>query len=433
MSRKPSSLMKLFEKKYDEDELRFKSLPGKSQAWTARRLVSLYEMLCQSPTPTHDEMSDAVGLERSTITRKVNSLNWDDFGKVLADLCTLSQAKIIDREADTATVVAVERDKIKLRRKEVNNRAFLSEVEKLASKAAPLPEMRFPALHLKRKKNRTPEHMVLLLSDLHVGQRFTDDDTGDLGSYDCDIFKRRADNLRKGVLEILELHGSLRSIPTLHVLGLGDFVHGANLGGEWGPAYTEIDVLEQAEQAADVVSQMLQTWGAYFQRVEFVGVMGNHGRAGVSKNSDKVSVNWDLTSYALMRGRLQNCENISVESPKAWWALKDINGSKFVIVHGDNMRGGLNSLERAQNDIKDMIRSQRGEEFNYMCVGHFHRHAEVQQPQGGIMVNGSFVGGDIYSMRNLRSISNPCQTVFGVHPEHRITWQYKLDLDKARE
>jgi hypothetical protein len=433
MSSKTSKLMKLFERKYEEDDLRFRSLPGRSQAWTPRRLVSVYEMLCQTPKPTHDEISEVVGLERSTITRKVNSLDWDDFGKVLADLCTLSQDKVIDREAETANVVAAERVKNKIRRKEVHNRSFLNEVDRVARKATPLKDMQFPALRIKRKKNRTPEHMVLLLSDLHVGQSFTNQETGDLGEYNYDVFMKRAENLRRGVLEILELHASLREIPTLHILGLGDFVHGQNLGGEWGPAYTEADIVEQTEAAADVTSQMLQAWGAYFNNVEFVGVLGNHGRAGVSKNSDKASANFDRLVYSLMQGKLSRYDNIKVDFPKAWWALKEINGFKFVAVHGDNMRGGLGSLEREQTKVKDMLRSKLGIEFNYMCVGHFHRFAEIQQPQGGIMVNGSFVGGDMYSMHKLRSIADPCQTIFGVHPEHGVTWQYKLDLDIKRE
>jgi hypothetical protein len=52
---------------------------------------------------------------------------------------------------------------------------------------------------------------------------------------------------------------------------------------------------------------------------------------------------------------------------------------------------------------------------------------------GRIMVNGSFVGGDMHSMQHLRSNSRPTQTIFGIHPDHGVTWHYPLDLDRTRK
>ena len=95
------------------------------------------------------------------------------------------------------------------------------------------------------------------------------------------------------------------------------------------------------------------------------------------------------------------------------------------------------AMESKANDyeiteIANKLKETFGD-FNYMCLGHFHKHFEQELLRGGILANGSFVGGDVYSMQNLRTRSKPTQLVFGVHPTYGMTWQYKLDLDHARE
>lgn len=55
---------------------------------------------------------------------------------------------------------------------------------------------------------------------------------------------------------------------------------------------------------------------------------------------------------------------------------------------------------------------------------------ELETSRGRIIVNGSFVGGDIYTLQQLKVHSRSTQTMFGVHPDNQITWKYNLDLDK---
>jgi hypothetical protein len=64
-------------------------------------------------------------------------------------------------------------------------------------------------------------------------------------------------------------------------------------------------------------------------------------------------------------------------------------------------------------------------------MGHYHSHVEIETPTGAIIVNGSFVGSDIYSLQRMRTGSRPTQTIMGVHPVHGLTWKYNIDLDRT--
>ena len=106
----------------------------------------------------------------------------------------------------------------------------------------------------------------------------------------------------------------------------------------------------------------------------------------------------------------------------------NINGSEFLLTHGDNMSSNVNSILSAHNKFQTML----GNNFDYMVAGHFHKNMEIQTNDGAILINGSFVGGDIYSLQSLRANSSPSQTVLGVHQDHGVSWQYRLDLDHQR-
>jgi hypothetical protein len=77
--------------------------------------------------------------------------------------------------------------------------------------------------------------------------------------------------------------------------------------------------------------------------------------------------------------------------------------------------------------------ANKGGPFNVMVTGHFHSYYEIETTNGQIILNGSFIGGDVYSMETLALNSKPTQTVMGVHPKHGITWKYCLDLSSNRD
>lgn len=429
----PSDLVEMFYKKFAEDPIRFDNLLGSTATWDSTKLVKLYSMK-EYGDFTHEEMASELGLERSTITRKLQNVDWDAFGQELLRLCTISDDQYKEEAASNFRTEALAKIAVRHRKSDISIKAQMRHLEQcLINSTAPIPREKLPPLNIntKRRKKKTAEHMVLLLSDMHIGLEFDKYDTGGLNEFNLEICKRRANNLRHAIIDIYRLHAELYPIPTLHVLALGDNVQGGNDVGEWGCAYNSTLALdEQAIKAADITSEMLNTWSEVFENVEFMGVIGNHGRAG-KKNVEKVRANWDNMVFALIKGKMSEHDNVKVEYSPAWWAIKDINGTGFCLVHGDDMRSSINQLVSEEQRIQSLLASQ-DQGFDVMVAGHFHTHHEHETSKGRIIINGSFIGGDMYSMKKMRVRSRPTQTLFGVHPEHGITWKYCIDLDHPR-
>lgn len=424
-----------FERAWLSDPIRFETLPGVSKSWPANKLVRLYKLVNEASPLTQDQIASVLKVDRSTVSRKASSMDWSEFENSLGKLCFQSTDESLDEDADEQRKNMLVKQAIKRRKSDVDQLAMLKHIEdRILNEVSSLPKPSVPLfLSRGKKKNTTPETAVLLLSDLHVGQEFTMADTSNLSEYNIELFRKRAENLKKAVVEIMSLHTKLYDVPELRVFGLGDFVQGGNLNGQWGPAYnSNTDVADQTIIAADTISDILSAWSPLFKKIRFAGVVGNHGRAGAGKNTDKVSANWDRMAYALMKARLRQHQNIEVSYSDSWWLHENVHGKRFLLVHGDHIQGSIASLHREEQRFQSLISKTNGP-FEYLCIGHFHSHQEIETTSGGILVNGSFVGGDVHSMHQLRCKSAPTQTFFGVHPDRGMTWKYLLNLDFKRD
>lgn len=427
-----NKLVDTFCLKYKQDPMRFTDLPGVSGSWDPAQLVKLYNFSVQEPKPSQEEMAAIVKVHRSSISRKMSSMDWGEFEDKLQKLCLLSDEEYFAEQAREERLNSIENEVVRGRKNHISSVALMQHLEeKILTSTKALPTNKLSNLIYKpnRKKTRTPEHMVLILSDMHVGQEFSSRDTGGLNAYNLDILRQRVEKLRKGVTSIFEHHSELYELPELHVFGLGDFVQGGNQNGAWGGAYNAtIDVHEQAVLAGEYISQLLVDLSQFFKKINFTGVVGNHGRAGATKNSDKVSANWDNIVYALIKARLANHKNVNIDYSHSWWAQKNVNGTEFVLLHGDHVSCSINSLQKEEQRMQSLLSGTTNKRFNYLVCGHFHTHHEVETSMGGVIVNGSFVGGDVHSMHQLRNTSRPTQTILGIHEKRGITWKYCIDL-----
>jgi len=277
-----------------------------------------------------------------------------------------------------------------------------------------------------RTQKYTAEHVGVMVSDMHIGASYTYDETGGLSQYNLDIFKKRLQKMKLGLLEIVERHRDLYELPELHVFSLGDVIAGAPGSGAWNDNYISLDTIQQITEGTHALRDLLATWSGAFKKVTFYGIYGNHGRVG-KKGQTKTSDNWDRLCYDMLKLSLSEYENIEWHIPKTWWLNPQIQGHSFYLCHGDGVRGTtLAGVEKAESKIAGMLEQR----LDYFLMGHFHSPAEIQTNSSRVMMNGSFMGGDMYSLRDLGKNSAPEQKIFGIHKKKGITWTYNIYLDE---
>lgn len=302
-------------------------------------------------------------------------------------------------------------------------------IENIKSAIFRLPKPKNSDIHYPPpSKKYSSEHMGVMLSDLHVGAKYTLEETGGLGEYSVEIFKKRMNKLKESVLEIAARHRHIYEIPVLHVFCLGDIVAGMNDAGEWSACYIDLDIWDQTLCGFAALRDALATWSEHFSKIRFYGVPGNHGRVG-QKGTHKHSSNWDRVAYSFVQESLREFTNIEFKIPATWWLYEEIQNHTFFLSHGDNIRGSMGipyyGVERTQSRISGLLSKKP----NYTLLGHFHSSNELSTNFGKVIMNSSFMGGDMYSLKELSRADRPEQKVFGIHHNKGITWNYNIHLE----
>jgi hypothetical protein len=281
-----------------------------------------------------------------------------------------------------------------------------------------------------RKSSGSPEDMGLMLSDLHIGQMHTLQETGGVSEYNIKVFKDRLSELKDRVTDIYELHSNLYPIETLNVFMLGDNVHGMANVGKWSAAHIEEDIITQMFTGAEEIADLLHYFASMFKNVKVFCVSGNHGRAS-HKGVEKEHVNWDYVMYKFLEAKLSQSPQVEFDIPQCWFIEAMIRNHRFYVVHGDDVKGGnfpVKSLDTATTKVMTIRRTIP----DYALAGHFHQSAELTTNYGELFLNGSFVGPDVYSLKAIQAGGKPTQKVFGIHDKRGVTWRYTLDLDTRK-
>jgi hypothetical protein len=436
---KARKLHALFCEVEKEDRLRFVGLPGVTTNWSPAKMVLLYNYRANKDETTQQEIADVLGIDRSAVSRKDNGMNWYRFEQELEMLCSMTKEEAIKHAATFQSKKNDEKTAKKERQSLITREAFYADLKKSileANKYIAIKTDVPPPVRPKGKNISSPEHVVLLLSDMHVGLDFSAADTGGANAYNVDIMQRRMDGLKRGLASIYRIHSQAYSMPVLHIFALGDMVQGGNLQGEWGGAYNSpyVHLSRQAATVASSVGSLIEFSKSMFDQIDFVGVVGNHGRAGVSKNSDRVGANWDNQAYMFLGAKFENDPRVHIDyDMDTWWKSRSVLGTEFLLIHGDHMGNNPTSILQNNQKLQEIVLQTSGKSFNILCLAHFHSHFEKETTMGRVIINGSFVGADIHSLHHMRAGSRPTQTILGVHPEHGMTWKYCLDLDKTEK
>lgn len=360
--------------------------------------------------------------ERSVETKYNKGTDWSQFSFYDVENEEKQEAKISKALANNSLYIQNALDKYRLQADVIG--------DKLAKAARDLPLAPPPVYSPSVKRDRTPEDIGLIFSDLHIGHEHTLEETGGLSEYNVDIFRERLENLKLAITDIHELHSKLYPIRKLHVFSLGDIVDGANTAGAWSPVWIDTPIFDQVMIGYRCISDFLYYMLTLFDEVEVYALYGNHGRIAPN-GAEKKYNNFDLFCYKYIELEFKNEPRIKFNIEKSWWMMKEIHNHNFLMVHGDDVKSknppvtALLELERKMSGLIKKIP-------NYTLCGHFHNCSEYTTHGGKAIMNGSFVGADVYSLSNNMPGNVPEQKLFGIHPKRGITWTYNINLKHDR-
>ena len=256
------------------------------------------------------------------------------------------------------------------------------------------------------------KHMIVCLSDLHIGQTFK----SFWGEYNTSIARDRLTNYLNEILRIQKVHG----VSDITVASLGDHISG--LIHQTIQITNKEDVVEQVKIAIELITSFCYELTNHFKNVWFYNIPGNHSRLNPNKDqalkNERLDdlIGWTVCNLLKHQDNFHNMMGNNIDSTIG---IANICGEKYVLIHGD-----MDSITKS--GIGNLVTMLGFIPRNIITA---HRHTPSMNEFNGITVyqSGSIPGsGDDHTISN-RLSGKPSQTVL-ICNEHGVECCYNISL-----
>ena len=290
-----------------------------------------------------------------------------------------------------------------------------------------------PWMEQKRGKASSPGVPTLLLSDFHWGERVHPSQIGGVNEYNVRIAHERLQTCVDGAVHLLKILDPTMSYPGVVIPLGGDMISG--------------DIHEELTESNELKTMptVLDLWGALasaighaadvFGSVFLPCVTGNHGRNTKKiRAKDRHHTSFDWLLYQLLAKRFEGDKRIRFLIPDGSDAYYRIYGTRYLLTHGDQFRGGDGMIGALgpiiRGDHKKRSRnSQIDMEYDVLLMGHWHQYMHLAR----LIVNSSLKGYDEYAYANNFGFEPPAQALWVTHPKYGITYRMPVYVDRKRE
>lgn len=271
-----------------------------------------------------------------------------------------------------------------------------------------------------------PETAVVVLSDWQLGKTTP--------TYDSDVCAERIETLAHKVRRLTEIQRADHPVKDCRVYALGDFCEGELIFPGQAHRIDSSLFRQVMLDGPQIFGGFLREMLATFETVTVVGVIGNHGAiGGRSRREMHPESNADAMLYEATRLRLGEQPRLTwrqnhTPDERHWYAIDEVHGKRFMLVHGDQIRGGFGGFPFYGYAKKALGWYSSVERFDYLLTGHWHTPTKMTLGPGiKVWVNGSTESTNTYAQENLATSGSPSQWLLFVS-DNGVAAEYEVRL-----
>jgi hypothetical protein len=258
----------------------------------------------------------------------------------------------------------------------------------------------------------SPNDAVLVLTDWHYGL-----DTHNVwNTYNKEVCAQRVQSVVRQTISKLTLH----ECNTLHIVLLGDFVHGAIHNG--ARVASEELVCDQLMQVCEILAQTIAKLAGYVECVEVYSTYGNHARTVQNKNDSVHRDNMERLIPWWLKHRLAHISSVDVRDESDTEIIYlNVLGHGICASHGD-----LDSVAKSPSLFHTVFNKKFGKDVECVLLGDKHHREEIEELGVSSVIVGSLCGTDDYA-NGKRLYSTPEQLLMIVNEASGIDATYHLN------
>lgn len=267
-------------------------------------------------------------------------------------------------------------------------------------------------------------------SDWHWGEVVEKAQVGGVNEFNLQVAHERARTLVEKTIDLLRNHVVNPKYPGIVVNLGGDMVSG-DIHDELSET-NEAPIMPVVLDLYGVLLWAIRTIADEFGNVFVPCVTGNHGRnTKKPRAKGRNYTNFDWLLYNFLAKAFEGDQRIAFYVPDGPDALYRIYGTRYLLTHGDQFRGGdsqigaIGPLTRG-NKRKLARNTAINLEYDVMLCGHWHQYMPLPRQ----IVNGSLCGYNEYANSMNFDYEPPTQALWITHPEHGPTIHMPVFLDR---
>ena len=277
------------------------------------------------------------------------------------------------------------------------------------------------------KAKGTPEVAVAILSDWQLAKVTPD--------YNSNLCEERIYRFAEKIIHLTNIQRKDHPVNELRIWALGDIIEGELIfpGQSFlidGGLYRQITV-DGPRIMKNFINIMLEN----FEKVTFVGIIGNHGSIGGRARKDHdPETNGDRMLYRITQLMFEKEPRVKFVIPdgrgeRYWYAVDKIGKYRALLCHGDQF-GSLSSFYAFQKKAYGWKIGAIEEDFDDIYIGHFHTPTKMTFNTVQLRISGSPESLNTYAAETLAAVGRPSQSLVFVHPDKgMVTAEYNCWLD----
>lgn len=276
----------------------------------------------------------------------------------------------------------------------------------------------------------------LLITDTHFDEVVRPEEVDGLNAYNREIGELRLRATFDGTIKLARHYLSGVTYDGVCLMLGGDIFSG--LIHEELKESNETEIMASVVHWIEPLEAGINLLAAEFGKVHVVGVPGNHGRnTRKPRFKGRATDNFDWLLYKLIERDYAKREDVTVQVGNAMDAQVQVYGTRYLLTHGDQFRGG-SGISGAMAPLllgahrKTRRATAAGQPYDVMVMGHWHQ--ECLLPSQGLMVGPCLKGYDEFAYGCNFPPSPPAQALWITTPEHGVTWKTPVYvMDRKRE
>jgi len=265
------------------------------------------------------------------------------------------------------------------------------------------------------------ESAILVMTDIHYGKKTS--------SFNRDVCRKRINRIADKVTSINSLLTGQYKFDELVIFLLGDVNDGNDIYPGQANHQECSNVEEQAWEFAEFYARFVRRLLPLYPKVRIETVPGNHGRSGRGVHE---GANWDIVAYRYLGHHLRN-DNVPVivgTGDSLFVRKVKVRKHNYLLFHGHQVKGSFAGIPSYGLSTR-VLRwaTTKYSPFNMALCGHFHSYFNWDVNDVDMLMSGTCVTDDLYSLDQLGWASSCKWPFFGVNDKRSVTWSYKLEAD----